>query len=42
MESSAQTIGYESLPASVTAVWEDIVYLLDVCRVTRGAYIEGL
>jgi len=26
----------------LTRVWQELEYRIDVCRVTRGAHIEGL
>ena len=33
---------FKFLPHTLTRVWQELEYRIDVCRVTRGAHIEHL
>jgi hypothetical protein len=33
---------FKLLPHTLTRVWQQLEYCIDVCRVTRGAHIEYL
>jgi len=33
---------FKFLPHTLTHVWQELEYHIDVCRVTRGAHIEHL
>ena len=42
MELFTATGRLKKLPHTLTRVWQQLEYRIDVCRVTRGAYIEDL
>jgi len=33
---------FKFLPHTLTRVWQELEYRIDVCRVTRGTHIENL